>query len=54
MREKLDKWLMRDGKTLRVDKTMEKKKTNNFFKVILFTYFIHCFYFLFLDNLVHF
>ena len=35
MREKLDKWLMRDGKTLRVDKTMEKKKTNNFFKVIL-------------------
>lgn len=35
MREKLDKWLMRDGKILRVDKTMEKKKTNNFFKVIL-------------------
>lgn len=35
MRKKLDKWLMRDGKTLRVDKTMEKKKTNNFFKVIL-------------------
>lgn len=35
MRKKLDKWSMRDGKTLRVDKTMEKKKTNNFFKVIL-------------------
>lgn len=35
MREKLDKWSMRDGKTLRADKTMEKKKTNNFFKVIL-------------------
>lgn len=26
---------MKDGKTLRVDKTMEEKKTNNFLKVIL-------------------